>query len=205
MSVSLGDGPEPSFSTLYCKPLAVVLTPSFFLFSARNFSPSAAFLVAASLLAAILVVVAVLGFLFAVQVRSEATAQQYLSSQDNVTLGLLITGLSQANNRLVLARVELSNQAGLLKSVGFKSSTDVKNSLPQIEQFVNVSRQLKDFDQRRGSVERELATKNVDSLGLDKTFTKFNYGDFEQQKKLGDYLEGITSLTTKQREKAKAG
>jgi uncharacterized protein YlxW (UPF0749 family) len=55
-------------------------------------------------------ITAVLGFLFAVQVRSQATAQKYLNNQDNVTLALLVQGLSQANNRLVLARVDLSQQ-----------------------------------------------------------------------------------------------
>jgi uncharacterized protein YlxW (UPF0749 family) len=69
-----------------------------------------------SQLAAILAVVAVLGFLFALQVRSEATAQLYLTGQDNVTLGLLITGLSQANNRLLLARVDLSDREAKLQA-----------------------------------------------------------------------------------------
>ncbi|MHB8508729.1 MAG: DUF881 domain-containing protein [Candidatus Dormibacteria bacterium] len=57
-----------------------------------------------------LVVVALLGFLFTVQVRSHGSAQRYLSGQDNVTLGLLITGLSQANGRLQDARIDLSQQ-----------------------------------------------------------------------------------------------
>ncbi len=51
-----------------------------------------------------------LGFFFTVQVRSQATADQLLSSQDNVTLGLLITGLAQSNERLVQARSDLSAQ-----------------------------------------------------------------------------------------------
>ena len=69
-----------------------------------------------SQLTAILVIVAVLGFLFAVQVRSQASAQQYLSGQDDVTLGLLINGLSQSNSRLLLARVDLSDQAAKLQT-----------------------------------------------------------------------------------------
>ena len=67
-------------------------------------------------LAAILVVVLVLGLLFTIQVRSEANAQRYLDQQDNVTLGLLITGLSQANNRLLLARVDLAQQEQQLQA-----------------------------------------------------------------------------------------
>jgi uncharacterized protein YlxW (UPF0749 family) len=51
-----------------------------------------------------------LGFFFTVQVRSQATADQLLSGQDNVTLGLLITGLAQSNERLVQARSDLSAQ-----------------------------------------------------------------------------------------------
>ena len=35
------DSPSPVRSTLYCMPLASVMTPSLFLFSARNFSPTA--------------------------------------------------------------------------------------------------------------------------------------------------------------------
>jgi len=34
------DSPSPVRSTLYCMPLASVMTPSLFLFSARNFSPT---------------------------------------------------------------------------------------------------------------------------------------------------------------------
>jgi uncharacterized protein YlxW (UPF0749 family) len=60
--------------------------------------------------ASLLAIVLVLGFLFAVQVRSQATAQRYLSGQDNVGLGLLITGLSQSNQRLADARGELQQQ-----------------------------------------------------------------------------------------------
>ena len=37
----VGDSPSPWRSTLYCMPLASVMTPSLFLFSARNFSPTA--------------------------------------------------------------------------------------------------------------------------------------------------------------------
>ena len=36
-----GGSPSPVRSTLYCMPLASVMTPSLFLFSARNFSPTA--------------------------------------------------------------------------------------------------------------------------------------------------------------------
>jgi uncharacterized protein YlxW (UPF0749 family) len=51
-----------------------------------------------------------LGFFFTVQVRSQAAADQLLSGQDNVTLGLLITGLAQSNQRLVQARSDLGQQ-----------------------------------------------------------------------------------------------
>ena len=51
-----------------------------------------------------------LGFFFTVQVRSQATADRLLSGQDNVTLGLLITGLAQSNQRLTQARGDLSQE-----------------------------------------------------------------------------------------------
>jgi uncharacterized protein YlxW (UPF0749 family) len=57
-----------------------------------------------------------LGFLFAVQVRSQATAQAYLTGQDNVSLGLLITGLSQSNQQLDDARGQLQQQVGALRA-----------------------------------------------------------------------------------------
>src|SRR2546422_6168686 len=66
--------------------------------------------------AALFVVVLVLGFLFAVQVRSQATAQRYLSGQDNVTLALLITGLAQSNEQLIEARGELTAEEQRLAS-----------------------------------------------------------------------------------------
>jgi uncharacterized protein YlxW (UPF0749 family) len=49
-----------------------------------------------------------LGFFFTVQVRSQASADRLLSGQDNVTLGLLITGLAQSNQHLAQARGDLS-------------------------------------------------------------------------------------------------
>ena len=61
-------------------------------------------------LALVLVAVILLGFLFTVQLRSNETAQKFLSGQDNVTLGLLATGLGQANFRLLQSRVDLSQQ-----------------------------------------------------------------------------------------------
>ncbi len=60
--------------------------------------------------ASLLLIVLVLGFLFAVQVRSQATAERYLTGQDNVSLGLLITGLSQSNQRLADARGQVQQQ-----------------------------------------------------------------------------------------------
>jgi uncharacterized protein YlxW (UPF0749 family) len=51
-----------------------------------------------------------LGFFFTVQVRSQAAADRLLSGQDNVTLGLLITGLAQSNQHLLQARSDLSQQ-----------------------------------------------------------------------------------------------
>ncbi|MFN2462703.1 MAG: DUF881 domain-containing protein [Candidatus Dormibacteria bacterium] len=61
-------------------------------------------------LVSLLVMVTVLGFLFAVQLRSQATVARYLSGQDNVSLGLLITGLSQSNQHLADARGQLQQQ-----------------------------------------------------------------------------------------------
>jgi len=57
-----------------------------------------------------------LGFLFAVQVRSQATAARYLNGQDNVGLGLLITGLSQSNQHLADARGQLQQQVERLQA-----------------------------------------------------------------------------------------
>ena len=67
-------------------------------------------------LVSLLLMVLVLGFLFAVQVRSQATAARYLSGQDNVGLGLLITGLSQSNQHLSDARGELQQQVARLQA-----------------------------------------------------------------------------------------
>ena len=51
-----------------------------------------------------------LGFFFTVQVRSQAAADRLLNGQDNVTLGLLITGLAQSNQHLVQARSDLNQE-----------------------------------------------------------------------------------------------
>jgi len=67
-------------------------------------------------LIAIVLVTLLLGFLFTIQVRSQDTVQTYLQGQDNVSLGLLITALSQANNRLVLQRVDVSQQVERLQA-----------------------------------------------------------------------------------------
>lgn len=56
------------------------------------------------------ITVLALGFFFTVQVRSQATADRLLSGQDNVTLGLLITGLAQSNQQLIQSRGDLSAQ-----------------------------------------------------------------------------------------------
>jgi uncharacterized protein YlxW (UPF0749 family) len=57
-----------------------------------------------------------LGFFFSVQVRSQASADRLLSGQDNVTLGLLITGLAQSNQHLIQARGDLSQEEQQLSS-----------------------------------------------------------------------------------------
>ena len=67
-------------------------------------------------LVSLLLMVMVLGFLFTVQVRSQATAQAYLTGQDNVSLGLLITGLSQSNQQLSDARGQLQQQVAALRA-----------------------------------------------------------------------------------------
>ena len=48
MSPALGARPDPSFTTLYCRPLVVVLTPGFLALSARNAEPAAAAFCAAA-------------------------------------------------------------------------------------------------------------------------------------------------------------
>ncbi|HEV1997805.1 MAG TPA: DUF881 domain-containing protein [Candidatus Dormibacteraeota bacterium] len=67
-------------------------------------------------LGSLLLMVLALGFLFAVQLRSQATAQKYLTGQDNVSLGLLITGLSQSNQQLADARGQLQQQVAGLRA-----------------------------------------------------------------------------------------
>ncbi|HXA41821.1 MAG TPA: DUF881 domain-containing protein [Candidatus Solibacter sp.] len=74
-----------------------------------------------------------LGFFFTVQVRSQATADQLLSGQDNVTLGLLITGLAQSNERLVQARSDLSAQEGQLAA----SATSPNSARQQLSRQVS--------------------------------------------------------------------
>jgi uncharacterized protein YlxW (UPF0749 family) len=67
-------------------------------------------------LAIFVVAILVLGFLFTIQVRSQATAAKLLSGQDNVTLALLINGLAQSNQQLVQTRYDLSAEAQKLQS-----------------------------------------------------------------------------------------
>lgn len=77
-----------------------------------------------------------LGFFFAVQVRSQATAQKYLTGQDNVSLGLLITGLSQSNQQLADARGQLQQQVVGLQSeaaAGTNPAGTLKQELAQLE------------------------------------------------------------------------
>ncbi|MFY9615529.1 MAG: DUF881 domain-containing protein [Candidatus Dormiibacterota bacterium] len=62
------------------------------------------------------IAIMVLGFAFTIQVRSQATAEKLLSGQDNVTLALLITGLAQSNEQLVLTRSDLTAEAQKLQS-----------------------------------------------------------------------------------------
>ena len=81
-------------------------------------------------LTALLLMVAVLGFLFVVQVRSQATAERYLTGQDNVSLGLLITGLSQSNQQLTGARADLQQQVARLRQED-ASGTNPASTLQQ--------------------------------------------------------------------------
>ena len=81
-------------------------------------------------LVSLLLMVLALGFLFAVQVRSQATAQAYLTGQDNVSLGLLITGLSQSNQQLADARGQLQQQVSGLRAES-ASGTDPAGTLQQ--------------------------------------------------------------------------
>jgi len=57
-----------------------------------------------------------LGFLFTIQIRSQASAQRYLSGQDNTSLALLVTGLSQANNRLLQSEIDANEQESRLRA-----------------------------------------------------------------------------------------
>jgi uncharacterized protein YlxW (UPF0749 family) len=82
-----------------------------------------------------------LGFLFTIQIRSQASAQRYLSGQDNTSLALLITGLSQANNRLVQAQVDANDQQNrLLADLGSndQSAPALQRQLTQL-QIINGS------------------------------------------------------------------
>ncbi len=74
-----------------------------------------------------------LGFFFTVQVRSQAAADQLLSGQDNVTLGLLITGLAQSNERLVQARSDLEAQEEQLAA----SATSPNSARQQLSRQVS--------------------------------------------------------------------
>jgi uncharacterized protein YlxW (UPF0749 family) len=71
-----------------------------------------------------------LGFFFTIQVRSQAVADRLLSGQDNVTLGLLITGLAQSNQRLVQARSDLSQEEQRLAA----SATSPNSANQQLQQ-----------------------------------------------------------------------
>ena len=87
-------------------------------------------------LVSLLLMVLVLGFLFAVQLRSQATAARYLSGQDNVGLGLLITGLSQSNQHLSDARAQLQQQVERLQAdaaSGTNPATTLEQERTQLE------------------------------------------------------------------------
>jgi len=87
-------------------------------------------------LVSLLLIVLSLGFLFAVQVRSQATAQAYLTGQDNVSLGLLITGLSQSNQQLADARGEVQQQLAALRveaATGTNPAGTLGQELTQLE------------------------------------------------------------------------
>jgi uncharacterized protein YlxW (UPF0749 family) len=71
-----------------------------------------------------------LGFFFTVQVRSQASADRLLSGQDNVTLGLLITGLAQSNQHLAQARGDLSQEEQRLAA----SATSPNSASQQLQE-----------------------------------------------------------------------
>ena len=74
-----------------------------------------------------------LGFFFTVQVRSQAAADRLLSGQDNVTLGLLITGLAQSNQQLVQARSDLSQEEQRLAA----SATSPNSARQQLQEQIS--------------------------------------------------------------------
>jgi len=87
-------------------------------------------------LALFLATVLVLGFFFSVQLRSQAAADRLLSGQDNVTLGLLISGLAQSNQRLIEARSDLSGEEQRLAdsaSSPTKASQELQQQLSQLQ------------------------------------------------------------------------
>lgn len=92
-------------------------------------------------LALFFITVLVLGFFFTVQVRSQAAADRMLSGQDNVTLGLLITGLAQSNQRLALARGDLSQEEQQLAAAANSPNTARQQLQEQLSklQIVNGS------------------------------------------------------------------
>jgi uncharacterized protein YlxW (UPF0749 family) len=76
-----------------------------------------------------------LGFFFTVQVRSQAAADRLLSGQDNVTLGLLITGLAQSNQHLIEARGDLSQEEQQLSSSASSPNTARQQLQLQLSQL----------------------------------------------------------------------
>jgi uncharacterized protein YlxW (UPF0749 family) len=76
-----------------------------------------------------------LGFFFTVQVRSQAAADRLLSGQDNVTLGLLITGLAQSNQHLVQARGDLSQEEQQLAAAANSPNTARQQLQHQLSQL----------------------------------------------------------------------
>src|SRR3981081_3176654 len=76
-----------------------------------------------------------LGFFFTVQVRSQAAADRLLSGQDNVTLGLLITGLAQSNQHLVQARGDLNQEEQQLAAAANSPNTARQQLQHQLSQL----------------------------------------------------------------------
>lgn len=89
-------------------------------------------------LLAVSIIALALGFLFVVQLRSQAVVARTLASQDDTSVALLINDLNRANNQLIQQSAALTQQEAALQQALGGGGTDLKT----IEKELTVLREV---------------------------------------------------------------